>query len=179
MSYFGGSGRIAGDPGFFDAFKGALGGFIRGGPIGAVRGGIRGFSSRAPKPDPRVNFPTAFVPPRQVAPSFGEPGFSAGVGRAIIAPFVGSGGAPTMASVNGWPTNKDGTPRRAKKDGTPWKRPTMNPTNPKALMRAARRADSFVRVARRVLKNTGWKISSKSSGKLTQAAWEKKAHHAK
>jgi len=169
MSYFGGSGRIAGDPGFFDAFKGALGGFISGGPLGAIKGAARGFRGR-----PAQTFFPPSLPPRQIT------GISAtGFGIGGPPPAISLVSTPSVIGTAAWPTNRDGTPRRAKKDGTPWKRPTMNPTNPKALMRAARRADSFVRVARRVLKNTGWKISSKSSGKMTQAAWEKKAHHAK
>lgn len=172
MSYFGGSGGMAGDPGFFDAFKGAIGGFISGGPLGAISGGIKGFRGR-PTTD-------VFQPPPRQVPVTRVPGI-VGVGQRAF-PGGATGFetlAPAPARAGAWPTNKDGSPRRAKRDGTPWKRPTMNPTNPKALMRAARRADSFVRVARRVLKNTGWKISSKSSGKMTQAAWEKKAHHAK
>ncbi len=59
------------------------------------------------------------------------------------------------------------------------RRRRMNVGNAKALRRAIRRTDGFVKLARSALKNTGFKIVSKSSGKLTQAAWEKKAHHAK
>jgi len=173
MSYFGGSGRMAGDPGFFGALKGAVGGLFTGGVSGAIGGAVRGFSS------PQRQTQSSIVQRGQFTqPVTRTPGIRGAIQRGI--PGGATGFQVGTAQVAGaWPTNKDGSPRRAKKDGTPWKRPTMNPTNPKALMRAARRADSFVRVARRVLKNTGFKITSKSAGKMTEAAWQKRAHHAK
>jgi len=62
------------------------------------------------------------------------------------------------------------------------RRRRMNVGNTKALTRAIRRTDGFVRLARRSLKNTGFKIVSKSAGKVSQAAMAKAvaaAHHAK
>lgn len=59
------------------------------------------------------------------------------------------------------------------------KRRRMNPANPKALRRAIRRTDSFVTLAKSALKNTGFKIVSKSAGKMTEAAFRKKQHHSK
>jgi hypothetical protein len=41
----------------------------------------------------------------------------------------------------------------------------MDAGNAKALMRASRRIDRFVGVAKRALKHTNYKIASKSSGK--------------
>lgn len=63
---------------------------------------------------------------------------------------------------------KDGRPRRIRKDGQPWKRPTMDPGNTRALRRAARRSDRFVSIARTALANTKWKVASRSSGGRTR-----------
>lgn len=45
------------------------------------------------------------------------------------------------------------------------KRRRMNPGNTKALTRASRRIDSFVKVAKKALKHTNYKIVSKSAGR--------------
>lgn len=66
-------------------------------------------------------------------------------------------------------------------EGRPRRR-RMNVGNAKALRRAIRRTDGFVRLARGALKNTGFKIVSKSSGKVSRATMDKAvaaAHHAK
>ncbi len=60
------------------------------------------------------------------------------------------------------------------------KRRRMNAGNAKALRRAIRRTDAFVTLARSSLKNTGFKIVSKSSGKVSRATMDKAvaaAHH--
>jgi len=59
-----------------------------------------------------------------------------------------------QAPMGGWPTTKDGRPRRVRKDGRPWKRPSMNPTNPRALGRAMRRVNGFAQVAKRTISFT-------------------------
>jgi len=67
-------------------------------------------------------------------------------------------------------------------NGMPRKRRRMNVGNAKALRRAIRRTDGFVTLARGALKNTGFKIVSKSSGKVSRATMDKavaKAHHQK
>lgn len=56
-----------------------------------------------------------------------------------------------QAPAGGWPTTKDGRPRRVRRDGRPWKRPSMNPTNPRALGRAMRRVNSFASIAKRTI----------------------------
>ncbi len=68
--------------------------------------------------------------------------------------------------------------------GFPVRRPRrrMNAGNAKALRRAIRRTDAFVRLSRGALKNTGFKIVSKSAGKVSRATMDKavaKAHHSK
>lgn len=146
MSYFGGSGRIAGDPGLFDVFKRAGRALV--GEIPFVRQGRAVI--RAIRP------PTVSTPQR----------FSPAVARGQFRP---PGGTTAIAQVSGPGTALMVTGR---------KRRRMNPTNVKALNRAVRRTDAFVRVAKNALKNTGFKVVSKSSGKLTEAAWKKKQHHA-
>jgi hypothetical protein len=45
-------------------------------------------------------------------------------------------------------TTKDGKPRKTRKDGKCYKRPSMNAANPRALRRAIRRVASFQHLAR-------------------------------
>ena len=66
--------------------------------------------------------------------------------------------------------------------GMPRKRRRMNVANDKALRRAIRRQAGFVKLARRALTGTGFKIVSTSSGKVSRSAMDKAvaaAHHAK
>ncbi len=169
MSYFGGSGRLAGDPGFFGALKGGLGGFLSGGPLGAVTGAARGFRSTRAAPGVALSIGDRHTAHGHIKdPRTGQRsghGIIPGLQRAFGFPPPGGGGSGIMV------VGPDGQIRR--------RRRRMNPTNPKALRRAIRRQDAFVKVARGALKNTGFKIVSKSSGKLTEAQWQKRAHHAK
>lgn len=57
---------------------------------------------------------------------------------------------PSETAGMKWPTNKDGRPRRARKDGKPWKRPSMNFANGRAIRRAARRLEGAEKMFRRV-----------------------------
>jgi len=152
MSYFGGSLSPRGDPGFFGSLFGAAKGFITGGPTGAIGGAISGF--RGSQPVPRA-VPSPFqAPPRR-----------GGVVPAVERFFLG-GPRPGQMPID----PRTGMPRRRRR---------MNVGNTRALRRAIRRTDGFVRLARSALKNTGFKIVSKSSGRMTEAQWQKRAHHAK
>ena len=65
-------------------------------------------------------------------------------------------------------------------EGMEPRRRRMNVGNAKALRRAIRRTDGFVRLAKSALKNTGFKIVSKGSGRVSRAAMDKAvaaAHH--
>jgi len=156
MSYFGGTSGMVGDPGFFGSLFGgvkALGkvglGFATGGVTGGIGAGISQFRGRG-----------STAPANRPLQPFQPPiGIKAGG-------FLPGGAKPFIGVVRA-----DGSvgPRRRR----------INYGNTKALRRAVRRTDGFVRVARTALKNTGFKIVSKSSGKMTEAAWAKKAHHAK
>ncbi len=66
------------------------------------------------------------------------------------------------------------------------RRRRMNAGNPKALRRAIRRQNAFVNLAKGALKNSGFKVVSTSSGKVSRATMDKAvakaradAHHAK
>lgn len=66
------------------------------------------------------------------------------------------------------------------------RRRRTNFANPKALRRAISRQNGFVRVAKGALKNSGFKVVSTSSGKVSRATMDKAvakaradAHHAK
>ena len=63
-------------------------------------------------------------------------------------------GIISQTGVAGWPTTKSGKPRRMKKNGQPWKRPSMNPANPRALGRAMRRVNGFATIAKRTISFT-------------------------
>jgi len=158
MTYFGGSSRMAGDPGFLGsffkrAFRGVAG-LATGGVAGAVasqftRGG-RGSSGGFVRPAGQ----------RFVRPVTKVPGLR-GAGQRFV-----PGGA------TGFQVMADGSVRRKSR--------RMNVGNAKALRRAIRRTDGFVRLAKGALKNTGFKIVSKSSGKVSRATMDKAvaaAHH--
>ena len=106
-------------------------------------------------------------PPRAVAlaSSFQPP--SGGITQVRGGGAAAQVGAAPRFDVNGQPMRK---------------RRRMNVGNAKALRRAIRRTDGFVTLARGALKNTGFKIVSKSSGKVSQATMNKAvaaAHHQK
>ncbi len=156
MAYFGGSQNLRGDPGFFGTLFGAAKGFVTGGPTGAIAGGIRAFRGQ------RAVARRAPVP---TAASFIRPVGRVGGIRGFAQRAVPGGATGFQVDVG-----LDGRPRRRR----------MNVGNAKALRRAIRRTDGFVRLARGALKNTGFKIVSKSSGKISRATMDKAvaaAHH--
>jgi len=162
VSYFGGSSGMRGDPGFFDTLKSIGSAFIGATPIGAaIQAGIGQFrgparaASAAPPP---------FI---ALAPTFEQPGGGGGITR-ISSAGARNGAKTVVVDV------ETGLVRA--------KRRRMNVGNPKALRRAIRRTDGFVTLARGALKNTGFKIVSKSSGKVSRATMDKAvaaAHHRK
>lgn len=60
---------------------------------------------------------------------------------------------------------KDGTARKIKANGQPYKRPTMNYANPKALSKAERRLKSYIKHARKHVSAMGFAIKRKGSDK--------------
>lgn len=152
MSYFGGTRGMVGDPGFFDTLFGVA--------KRAVRTGVA-FATGGPIAAAKVNLPQRFRTPKAVQLPIGK---IPTIGKAFVPPSAGGFGVPAgMIAV---------APRRRR----------MNAGNAKALRRAIRRTDAFVRLSRSALKNTGFKIVSKSSGRVSRATMDKAvaaAHHAK
>jgi hypothetical protein len=141
MSYYMGD-YYMGDPGLFSFVKKAVrgvgriaGGFLRGGPIGAVSTGVgmltgaqRSAARRAQPQQRRLQAEYRRIQAHQVEVS---PGYTR----------VGQMPGPELA------------PRRRR----------INPANPKALRRAIRRMDGFVGLARKSLKHTNYTLVTKSS----------------
>jgi len=150
MGYFGGSSRFAGDPGFFGALK-SIGRRIGRGAVGFAEGGPLGAARGLTRSSRQT--PRAFQAPQRK-----------GVIPFIASAFVG----PKPVTID--PVTGDVMRRRRR----------MNAGNAKALRRAIRRTDAFVRLSKSALKNTGFKIVSKSSGKVSRATMDKAvaaAHH--
>lgn len=137
MSYYGtGDYYMTGDPGLFSS----IGSFVKG-----VAGGVGGFLTGGPAGAIAGIAASTRSSNRQSIPVLPTPGLR-GVAQRMV-----PGGA-TGYQV-------DPVTGMAKK-----KRRRMNYANGKALNRANRRVDGFVRMAKRSLKHTNYKIVSKSSG---------------
>lgn len=101
--------------------------------------------------------------------SFARKAVGVGVGFATGGPVGAAAtllGRPTMTLGGGTRV----TPSAALPGGAPFiqgrrKRRRMNVTNDKALKRAIRRQEGFVKLARKSLKGTGYKIVSASAGR--------------
>ena len=114
----------------------------------------------------------------------GSPGgqIVSGVAGAFSRPRQGSiprVGIPALRAPGG---QRGGRATGFTMQAVPRKRRRMNVANDKALRRAIRRQAGFVKLARRALTGTGFKIVSTSSGKVSRSAMEKAvaaAHHAK
>lgn len=146
MSYYG-AGDYYGAGGIGSFLKGAVGTVARALVPAPVRVAASG-AQRLLAPSPR---------PFQINPPFGG---APGAG-------VGTFGTPSHVATLGSRRfyTKDGRPRRIRRDGKPYDAPSMDPGNTKALLRASRRIDRFVGVARKAMKHTNYKVVSKSAGK--------------
>jgi hypothetical protein len=112
--------------------------FVTGGPIAAASTAVSQFIPRA---SPVLQSAPLALPGGGVQVRL--PQFSAGSGGVQFAGggfSVGGGGGGTCMT-------KDGRPRRVRRDGKCYKRPSMNPLNP----RAARRAITRIKGARKIL----------------------------
>lgn len=144
MAYYQGD-YYQGDPGLFGAIgrtiKGAVGGFIRGGPMGAITGAVGShirpaaesvFTRYAARPTPTMKVPVGPAMPMLPSPTYSKPDYR----------------GTKISPTTGLPVKK---------------RRRMNVTNDKALRRAVRRTDGFVKLAKRALRGTGYTVVSKSS----------------
>ena len=152
MPYFGGSSRLAGDPGFFDVFKKVAGfglSLLPGG--GAVKTAVRGAAGligRGGTPN--------FVPPRQIT---GAQAATIGsfAGGAAVGAIQARNGAACPVGVKGFHLNKssyflmDGT---FVAEGTRMVRNrNRNPYNKRAATRAASRLKSLGRGMKTIRKS--------------------------
>jgi len=153
-----GGGYQRGDPGLFGFLGGIakkVGGFV-------VGGGIAGVAARAAG---RILRPEAQVVTNgwaygQAKPPPGSIGGPAGFQQQQQIPRTWMGGQQASTAMvttggcapRGYHLAKDGSGRMVKNR-------TMNVANPKALRRAIRREQGFVKLAQRSLKGTGYKIA--------------------
>lgn len=135
--------------GFFKKAAGVIGGavkgFVTGGPMGAVSGAVQSLTKKqgvaiASSPLP---MPTPFVGPAIRVASKILPKVATGVGAIEIAQGIGGFFGP-----NG------GRRRR-----------TMNHLNPKALARATRRVEGFVKKARKAVSPLGYTVVRRGSAR--------------
>lgn len=140
-------GAYRGDPGFLGALGKIAGGVlgVAGGILPGPVGTIAKIGAGVLRPTRRVAAP----PPTRMMPAF--PGRRPTPFRRM-APPVGAV-APAV------------TPAEARAMGMVARRRRMNYGNTRALTRASRRIDGFVKVARRALKHTNYKVVSKSAGR--------------
>lgn len=157
----------AGDPGFLSSlWKGikkiapTVLGAVIGGPVGAVIGATGGGGGSRPPALPsipgtfggQVAFPggvsvSGAWQPGQIVPGRGRlPPYTA-TGPGVL-PGGGRGG---VGCPTGYHFAKDGSGRLVRNR-------RMNIANPKALRRAIRRTDGFVKLAKRSLKGTGYTV---------------------
>ena len=136
MAY--GTAAHRGDPGFF----GSIGKVVR--TAAGIAGGALPFPFN--------------MPGRVIA------GLGGGGGRGLPAQLPG--GMPTGMMPGGG--GSAGTPKTSvsrKMAGLPPKRRRMNVTNDKALRRAIRRTDGFVKLAKRALKGTAYTVSRRGASR--------------
>ena len=152
MGYLGGYrgdylGGYRGDPGLFGSlgkiFKGAV--RIGTGVAGSLLPGPAGFIPRSVS---RALSPPVRRPPARSSVGTVHAGGPPGMGIAMPR-------GPIPAPIGTAPGNLSFLTGR--------RRRRMNPANPKALRRAIRRQDGFVKLARRALKGSGYTIVSRGS----------------
>jgi hypothetical protein len=135
--------------------------------IGTIASGaLRGVASLVPGGSVLAGIAGGLVAPQRQLPQINPP-FAGPPGVGIIRPGgtsigIGQPGQADLRPGGKWVT-KSGKLRRIRRDGHPWKRPTMDPGNVRALRRSSRRIDRFVGIARRAFRHTNYKVASKSS----------------
>jgi len=146
----------AGDPGWLSSIwrgvkkiAGPVIGGLVGGPAGAVLGGMVGGAAGTTVGTPPL------VPPGSVGGAVSFPG-GLQLSGAIV-PRAGGAVTPlsiahgTGACPSGYHLAKDGSGRLVRNR-------RMNVANPRALRRAMRRTDGFVKLAKRALKGSGYAV---------------------
>lgn len=162
------------------AIGGAVSGFVKGGVTGAIGGAVSGALGKktgtavVPVPPSGMQIPmmSPIGVPRGTPGAVRSPGI-VGMGQRLIPGGAsgyesGPGGVPGMSGYHlnktGYFTHSEGyIPPRTK-----WvKNRSANPGNARALRRAIRREQSFVALAKRVLRGTGITVGRRSFAKKT------------
>ncbi len=144
-----------------------VGGIATGNPIGGLVGGIKTAFGSGGSPPPTIGVPNPYQPGSGGGfPGIGF-GFPSGPGSTHGVSIGGPGGLVIGSSQQGVPRGY-----HVGKNGRLVKNRHMNPGNSKALRRAIRREDAFVRLAKRSLKHTAYEIRRRGSGRRRPAAKE-------
>ena len=141
---------MRGDPGLFGTIGKAIKGVAQAWLPNVF--GSKVLAGTPPFAAPAGNSITKFLAPlvrpqNKVAPG----GYSGGVPAPFTPiPIPDIGGMGWGQGAPAWPTNKNGQPRRQRQDGKPYKRPSMNFANGRAIKRSARRLEGAEKMFRRV-----------------------------
>lgn len=130
---------------------GAVKGFVTGGPLGAITGAVGAVAKRPTPTQPQL-------PPMLQLPVATQAGFVGGIGTAIR---VGSKILPPLLAGKEALDLAGGLFGR----GGARKRRTMNHLNPKALTRATRRVEGFVKKARKAVSPLGYTVVRRGSAR--------------
>jgi hypothetical protein len=184
-------GGMAGDPGLFDVIgkvvggvakvaSGAVGGFLSGGPVGAIGGAITSIIKPSTSKPTTVALPFA-SPQVQRLPTLTSSALP-GIGTAVSSygPATSSqGGAPGQFCLKGYHKNKSAYFHKrlnmwVDEGSACVKNRRMNPLNPRAASRAMRRLDGFSKATRSVEKMMV-KIARKNAPRGSRGGGFKKA----
>lgn len=151
--------QYQGDPGFFGSLLGGIGGFLTGGPVGAISGAVAGWKGK-PKPAPATGL---MAPPQSMpgVPAIPTPGISGAVQRILPG---GQSGYQSAAPMRGYRLNKSGYFLKSGEyvaPGTKYvKIRRRNPLNPRAASRAISRLESAKKATKRLSRVTIRKAAS-------------------
>jgi hypothetical protein len=127
-------------------------GVVLGGPAGGLAAATSVLAGSAASRPPSQT--SALPPPTPFG--FPTPDSVKVTGGGIVTPLGSAGRGtvtayyPSSTASRGHCVTKHGKPRKVRKDGKCYKRPSMNAANPRALRRAIRRIDGFKHLARAV-----------------------------
>lgn len=161
----------------FGVVKGAVTGFAKGGPLGAVTGAVSAAAGKQKDTAQakQAQLPVLYASPQGMLPdvprgtpgAVPQPGMRGAIERVLPGGQSGyvPGSAVGAATPGGWHWNKSYSYAKGLPAGSFLVRNrSMNPANAKSLRRAIRRQQSFVALARRVLRGTGMTIKRSGVG---------------
>lgn len=144
-----------------------IGGIATGNPIGGLVGGIKTAFGSGGSPPPVVGVPNPYVPGSGGGlPGIGF-GFPSGPGSTSGVSIGGPGGLVIGNATTGTPRGY-----HVGKNGKLVKNRHMNAGNARALRRAIRREDAFVKLAKRSLRHTAYAITRRGAHHARRPARE-------